>query len=178
MYCYDVCLCVGVCTVFLGRPGRTGWCPLTFCKHYLRLGASTSRWLTRWDSTEISSLCWNIKLVSPRQHTTTFCCIKTKNTTFSNVIMLLYVSLKLVRSHISAEERRELYLYLCLYMWLSCPELIWFGDFFVVGCYWRVGGMRTHITFVAFEHRKYALPLFLYPFLPSGKTEMILFDFC
>lgn len=38
--------------------------------------------------------------------------------------MLLYVSLKLVHSHISAEERRELYLYLCLYMWLSCPELI------------------------------------------------------
>lgn len=82
------------------------------------------------------------KLVRPRRHTTTFCCTKTKNTTFSNVIMLLCVSLKLVHSHLFSSERRELYLYLCLCVVLSCLDLI-LSFFFLFLFLWGViGGYR------------------------------------
>lgn len=56
-------------------------------------------------------------------------------------------------------------------------DLIWVFFFFVVGCYGRVGGMRIHITSVAVSIESMLSP-FLHPFLPSGKTVMILFDFC
>lgn len=55
------------------------------------------------------------KLVSPRQHTTTFCCTKTKN---NHVQQCNNASLCLskvgAQPPFQFEERRELYLYLCL----------------------------------------------------------------
>ena len=109
-----VCLCVGVCTVFLGCLSQTGWCPLTFvsiietgCFHQ----PMTHQVGFNWDLLPIFK---HFKLVSPRQHTTTFCCTKTKNTMFSNVIMLLCVSLTLVHSHLFSLRRGGNYICICV----------------------------------------------------------------
>lgn len=132
------------------------------------------------------------KLVSPRQHTTTFCCTKTKNTTFSNVIMLLCVSLKLVRSHLFSLRRGGNYICICvsLCVVLSCLKLIWFlsflggGAVFVVGASWEGGWSEDcHIAPViwlcALEHLFHEKvcppppPPFTHPLIPSGKNPQL-----
>lgn len=92
-----VCLCVGVCTVFSSQAGGR---PLTFVSiidWVLPPANDTPGGVQPRPPPHLETF----KLVSPRQHTTTLCCIKTKNTTFSNVIMLVYVSLTLVHGHLS-----------------------------------------------------------------------------
>lgn len=81
------------------------------------------------------------KLVSPRQHTTTFCCTKTKNTTFSNVIMLLCVSLKLVHSHLFSSGRGGNYICICVSLCgVVMPQVDLIFGVFVVGHHGREGG--------------------------------------
>lgn len=98
MMCVCVCVSVGVCTVFLGRLGQTAGV-LTFCEHYrywvLPPANDTPDGVTLRPppTPPLPHILKTFKLVSPRQHTATFCCTKTKNTKFSNVIMLLCVSL-------------------------------------------------------------------------------------
>lgn len=121
MYCYDVCVSVWACVqCSLGCLSQTGWCPLTFvsiretgCFHQPMTHQVGGGEGFNWDLLLLPILKHS-KLVSPRQHTTTFCCIKTKNTTFSNVIMLLCVSLKLAHSHLFSSRRGGNYICICV----------------------------------------------------------------
>lgn len=107
------------------------------------------------------------KLVSPRQHTTTLCCIKTKNTTFSNVIMLVYVSLTLVHSHLFSSRRGGNYICICVSVW--CRHASNWFDFWgfcfggVMGG-WVEWGLSYHtcILIVSIESMLSPLPIFEY----------------
>lgn len=91
---------------------------------------------------------------------------KTKNTTFSNVIMLLCVSLKLVHSHLFRSRRGGNYICICVSLCgVVMPQvhlILGFSFFFVVGgCHGRVGGVRTVISHLYFdwEHKVMLSPL-------------------
>lgn len=153
-----VCLCVGVCTVFLGCLSQTGWCPSDLCKHYRDWVLPPADDTLGGVQLRSPHHLETFKLVSPRQHTTTFCCTKTKNTTFSNVIMLLCVSLKLVHSHLFSLRRGGNYICICVSLCGVVMPPSWFffvlfvlGFFcwggFVVGLHGRVGWSEDcHIT--------------------------------
>ncbi|KAF1379642.1 hypothetical protein PFLUV_G00178150 [Perca fluviatilis] len=150
MYCYDVCvcLCAGVCTVFLGCLSQTGWCPLTFVS-ILETGCFRQPMTHQVGfNRDLLPHLETFKLVSPRQHTTTFRCTKTKNTTFSNVIMLLCVSLKLVHSRLFSSRKGGNYICICVSLCgvvMPQVDLVFRG--FVVGRHGEGGWSKDcHIT--------------------------------
>lgn len=126
-----VCFCVGVCTVF---SSQTGWCPLTFesiVETCVLPPANDTPGGVQWSP---SPHLETFKLLSPRQHTTTSRCTKTKNTTFSNVIMLVYVSVKLVHSHPFSSRRGGNYICICVSLCgVVMPQIYFFGG--VGGCF-------------------------------------------
>lgn len=95
MYCDDVSASAWARIQCLSQTGR---CPLTFVS-IIETGV--------WGSAKIlPPHLETFKLMKPEAtHFTTLCCIETKNTTFSNVIMLVCVSLKLVRCHLFSLRR-------------------------------------------------------------------------
>lgn len=117
------------------------------------------------------------KLVSPRQHTTTFCCTKTKNTTFSNVIMLLCVSLKLVHSHLFSSRRGGNYICICVSLCgVVMPQVdLIFGGFLLWGVMggWVEWGLSYHTCNLIVSIEGMLFP-FTHPLIPSGKTTTIL----
>lgn len=143
-----VCLCVGVCTVFLGCLSQTGWCPLTFVS-IIETGCFHQPMTNQV----------GVQLRSP-PHLETFKACQPEATHYN---LLLYQNQKyhvqqcnnatLCLSKVGAqppfqfEERRELYLYLCLSVW-CCHASSWF-DFWGF-CYGasREGGWSDdrHIT--------------------------------
>lgn len=146
-----VCLRVGVCTVFLGWLGQTGWCPMTFVS-IIETGCFHQP-MTHQVGFNCPPHVETFKLVSPRPHTTTFCC--TKNQKYhiqqcNNATLCL--SKVGAQPPFPFEERRELYLYLCLSVWCCHASSSFdFGFFFFFCCCWGVsweGGWSEdcHIT--------------------------------
>lgn len=121
MYCCDVC--VGMCTGFRGCLSHTGWCPFELCKHYLDLVLPPANGTQDRVQLRFPSHLVTLKLESPRQHITTYCCTKTKNTKFRNVIMLfcLFKGGAQPSSYVRGGE--GLYSYPCLFVVLSCLKL-------------------------------------------------------
>lgn len=143
---------------------------MSLCRHvYSVLGMSQSNWLVPSDLCKTKD--WvlppadtpggvqlrspphleTFKLVSLRQHTATFCCTKTKNTMFSNVIMLLCVSLTLVHSHLFSLRRGGNYICICVSLCgVVMPQVDLILGVYVVGCHGRVDGVRTVISHLFF----------------------------
>lgn len=127
---------MGVCTVF---SRRAGWRPLTFVSIIDRVlppANDTPGGVQPRPPPHLETF----KLVSPRRHTTTLCCIKTKNTTFSNVIMLVYVSLTLVHGHLFSSRRGGNSVCICVSVWCRHAS-DWFDlGFLVFVCFWGIMG--------------------------------------
>lgn len=126
--------------------------PSDLCKHYRdwvlppandTLGGGSAKTLPPHLET--------FKLMKPEAtHFTTLCCIETKNTTFSNVIMLVCVSLKLVRCRLFSLRRGGNSICICVSLCgvvMPQSDLI-FVSLFVFGASWEAwaGVKSCHIT--------------------------------
>lgn len=131
-----VCLCVGVCTVFLGCLSQTGWCPLTFvsiidtgCFHQPMTAAGGVQPRSPPSPPPPPHISTRLSLWARGNTRQPSVVPKTKNTTFSNVIMLLCVSLKLVRSHHFSSRRGGNYICICVSLVWCCHASSWFHFF-------------------------------------------------
>lgn len=124
MYCYDVCVSVWACVqCSLGCLSQTGWCPLTFvsiietgCFHQpmthqvggggVQLRSPPSPHLETFKACEPEATHYNLLLYQNQKYHVQQC----NNAT-------LCLSKVGAQPPFQFEERRELYLYLCLSVW-------------------------------------------------------------
>lgn len=142
--------------------------PFDLCQHYIdwvlpptsdTAGGAQTRPPTSFEA---------LKLVSQRQHATTYVVPKPKITTFIDVLMLVCVSkVGAQPPFFRFEERREFYLYLCLCLVLiACFGCLLWGD--------AGGRFKCELSYHTRVHDGYRRALSFTHLISSGETTTLL----